>query len=219
MAKKLPPPDNTAAARTPSNVADMPVRQRLLLLRLNHRRTAEESKRLQGRVSEARTEFVNTLKAPVPDDGEEAKARLRQLQTLDEQTKSAKDRKSSFKQAAKTTHHALLYSEVTDSGQLMLPGATLELDAAQLGELKMAVADVRVQDEAAAASEESTPRFPAEDEGTLDELEAMLSGFIESAGINASSLGAAPAAPAADAPKTESKPRGKLAAVPAAPVH
>ena len=215
MAKRSPP-DNAAAARTPSNVADMPVRERLLLLRLNNRRAAEEGKRLQGRVSEAKTEFINTLKAPVPDDGEEAKARLRQLQVLDESHKNAKDRKSSFKQGAKTTHHALLYSEVTSAGQMMLPGATLELDAAQLGELKLAVADVRLQDQAAAASEDSTPRFPAEDKDTLDELEAMLAGFITEAGIDASSLGAVPDAPSNEDPKPK---RGKLSAVAAAPVH
>lgn len=194
-------------------IKDMPARERILLLRLANRRDAEEGKRLNGKVSEAKTDFKNTLKAAVPDDGEEAKARLRQLQVLDEETQSRKDARSGFKQRMKTTKHALLFSEVSAGGQLVLPGAELDLPVENLRELRLAVSEVRLQDEAAKADTDNTPKYPIEDKADLAALDAELLRFINDAGITPASLGSAPTK---DETKAETK-RGKGAA--AAPVH
>jgi hypothetical protein len=182
-------------------IKDMPARNRVLLLRLNTRRVAEEGKRLQGAVSEAKTAFLNTLKAPVPDSGAEAKATLQRLQLLHEEEKNAKDKKAGFKQRARDTQHALLFSEMNEGGQMVLPGAELELAPEQLRELKLAVADVKTQDRAAKDDPESEAKYPAENTHDLDELEAMLDVFVATSGISAASLGSTPEAPA-PAPKT-----------------
>jgi hypothetical protein len=180
-----------------NQIKDMPARQRVLLLRLNSRRSASEGKRLQGAVSEAKTDFVNTLKAAVPDKDSECRQVLQRLQVLYEEHTNAKDKKSSFKQRAKDTQHALLFSEISEGGQLVLPGAELELAPEQLRDLKLAVADVKLADEQV---------------GDLDDLEALLDQFVENSGISATSLGAAPAKPAASvqsAPEPGAKKAGR----------
>lgn len=196
-----------AAQTDNSLIKNMPARGRLLALRLNERRTGEEGKRLQGRVSEAKTDFTNTLKAPVPDSGEEAKAVLRKLQMLHEEHQNAKDAKSSFKQRAKDTKHALLFSEISEGGQMILPGAELELEPEQIRDLKLAVSEVKMQDQAAKDDPESKAKYPAENTGDLDDLEAMLDAFVATAGISAGSLGATPA-PAPAKPDGETKRSG-----------
>jgi hypothetical protein len=195
-----------------NQIKDMPARQRVLLLRLNSRRSGAEGKRLQGAVSEAKTDFVNTLKAAVPDKDSECRQVLQRLQVLYEEHTNAKDKKSSFKQRAKDTQHALLFSEISEGGQLVLPGAELELAPEQLRDLKLAVADVKLADEQAKGDPDTTPKFPAEQVGDLDDLEALLDQFVENSGISATSLGAAPAKPAASvqsAPEPGAKKAGR----------
>lgn len=186
-------------------IKDLPAKERLLLLRINHRRGSEEGKRLQGKVSEAKTDFKNTLHGKVPDDGEEAKAVLRKLQLLDEEVTSRKGNKSGFKQRVKDTQKALLYAEISEGGQLVLPGAELELAPENLRELKLGIADVRLQDQAAKADSDSEPSFPIEDKADLSALDADLDRFIAAAGISAASLGAAPTK---DEAKAESAAKG-----------
>ena len=192
-------------AKDERSIKSLPAKQRILLLRINERRGADEGKRLQGKVSEAKTDFKNTLKAAVPDDGEEAKERLRKLQLLDEEITSKKDAKGAFKQRIKETKHALLFSEIAEGGQLVLPGAELELSAENLRELKLGVQDVKLQDQASAADSDNEPSYPIEDKAELSALDADLDRFIKDAGISASSLGAAPTK---DEAKAESAAKG-----------
>lgn len=198
-----------------SHIKDLPARDRVLLLRLNARRAGDEGKRLTGKVSEAKTDFINTLKAPVPAKASEARDVLLKLQLLWEEQQNAKDKRASFKSGMKTTQHALLFSEITEGGQLVLPGAELELAPEALRELKLAVSEVKLQDQAAKDDPESKSKYPAENTDDLDELEALLDGFVATAGISAGSLGATPApepAPAKTETKRERKPG--LSAVP-----
>ncbi len=202
--------------KSEKQVKDMSAKERLLLLRINARHGGDEKKRLQGKVSEAKTDFKNTLKAAVPDDGEEAKARLRRLQLLDEECDSRKKAKAAFGQRIKDTQHALLYSEISEGGQLVLPGAELQLAPENLRELRQGIADVKLQDAAVRSDGEEEPKHPLENEADLAALDAELTRFIAAANITPASLGAAPTAAEA---KAESKRGKEKAPPPAPPVH
>lgn len=201
---------------------DMTARDRLLLLRVNDRRGGDEAKRLQGKVSEAKTDFKNTLKAAVPDDGEEAKARLRKLQLLDEEVVSRKTAKATFKQRVKETHHVLLHSEISEGGQLVLPGQELELDVDQLQHLRTGISEVRTADDSVRAGGEEAiaeAKYPLEDKGLMSAADALLLQFIDSAKLTSAALGAVPTAGEAAAESAaKGGKRGKDAAA-AAPVH
>lgn len=203
-------------------IKDMSSRDRVLLLRLNTRRAGDEGKRLTGKVSEALTDFKNTLTAPVPSSGAECKAILQRLQLLNEEVQNAKDKRSAFKAGVKTTQHALLFSEISEGGQMVLPGAELELAPEQLRDLKLAVSEVKLQDQQAKQQvkddPEAKPKYPVEDESDLAELEALLDAFASDSGITAASLGAKPEAPPPK-PEGETKRGGRKALAVAPMAH
>lgn len=211
MAKKDQDQENKKAP----NVAAMTARQRLLALRVNVRRASSEGKRLNGVVSEKKTDFKNTLALAVPDDGEEAKQRLQRLQLLDQEIENAKDKRKGFKQTVKDTNHALLYSEVSEGGQTVIPGTELEFTVEMARGLRAGVAQVKADDQEAQETEEE-PRFPAERTEDMDELAAMLDAFVKEEGLGSTSLGTAPVVDIA--PPGEKK-RGKKTEAAANAVH
>lgn len=194
-------------------VADMTARQRLIALRINVRHSKSEGSRLTGRVSEAKTSFKNTLAKAVPDDGEEAKERLRELQMLDGELENAKDARKGFKQTLKTVNHELLYAQVSEAGQTVIPGTEMELTVEMAKAMRSGVASIRAEDKAADDSEDE-PKYPAENTADMDGLSALLDDFIKEQGLGATTLGATPVValvPEGDAAPKRGRGKGEAA--------
>jgi len=189
MAKGKEETKNMTAAKA----KDMPARARILGLRIAVRHRREEGKRLNGRVSEAKTDFENKLKMAVPDDGEEAKQRLRDLQLAHEEISSRKDKRAAFKSTCKETETALLFAEIREDGQTYLPGIELDMTAEMARHLKAGANAVKAADQAArdGADDEKAPDYPIEDAAAVDAFAADLDLFIKEAGLSSSSLGVA----------------------------
>jgi hypothetical protein len=92
----------------------------------------------------------------------------------------------------KATKHALLFAEITENGQTVLPGVELEVTPEMTKHLKASAVSVKAADAVAKAEaddEEKKPLYPIEDAGDIDAFAAELEAFASDTGMSANSLG------------------------------